>query len=89
MARNSWHHPYKISIVGAYLYAKDLYQSKYQLLIKKRESTGLKYFDDSKLNPIVNELFIGGRKLNFSFAFITQSRLNSTHYFVMKIQYKN
>ena len=48
MARNSWHHPYRISIVGAYLYAKDLYQSKYQLLIKKRESTGLKYFDDSK-----------------------------------------
>ena len=44
MARNSWHHPYRISIVGVYLYAKDLYESKYQLLIKKWESTGLKYF---------------------------------------------
>ena len=31
-----------------YLYAKDLYEAKYQLLINKRESTGLKYFNDSK-----------------------------------------
>ena len=29
-----------------YLYAKDLYEPKYQFLINKRESTGLKYFDD-------------------------------------------
>ena len=48
---------------------------------------------NKKLNPVVSELFIGERKLNVSFAFITQSyfavrniiRLNSTHYFVMKI----
>ena len=31
-----------------YLYGKDLYEAKYQLLIKKRESTGLKYLNDSK-----------------------------------------
>ena len=31
-----------------YLYAKDLYEGKYQLLINKRESTGLKHFNDSK-----------------------------------------
>ena len=31
-----------------YLYAKDLYEPKYQLLINKRESTGLKYFNDPK-----------------------------------------
>ena len=31
-----------------YLYAKDLYEAKYQLLIKKRESIGLKYLNDSK-----------------------------------------
>ena len=31
-----------------YLYAKDLYEAKYQLLIKKRESSGLKHFDDPK-----------------------------------------
>ena len=46
-----------------------------------------------KLNPIVTELFIGGRKLNISYFFIMQSycavpkniRLNSTHYSYMKI----
>ena len=109
------------------------------MLINKRESTGLKYFNDSKafieysndmddiyknieeynsnkkqkilvvfddmianmlsnkkLNPVVTELFIRGRKLNISLVFITQSyfavpkhiRLNSTHYFVMKIPNK-
>ena len=31
-----------------YLYAKDPYEAKYQLLIKKRESAGLKHFNDSK-----------------------------------------
>ena len=52
--------------------------------------------NNKKLNPIVTELFIRGRKLNISFAFITQSyivvpkntTLNSTHYFVMKIPNK-
>ena len=46
-----------------------------------------------KLNPIVTELFIRGRKLNISIVFITQSsfklpkdiRVNSTHFFIMKI----
>ena len=45
-----------------------------------------------KLNPIVTELFIKGRKLNISFVFIRKSyfavpkniRLNSAHYFIMK-----
>ena len=31
-----------------YLYAKDPYESKYQFLINKRESTGLNYFNDPK-----------------------------------------
>ena len=31
-----------------YLYAKDPYEEKYNLLIKKKESTGLKYLNDSK-----------------------------------------
>ena len=52
--------------------------------------------NNKKLNPIVTELFIGGRKLNISIVFITQSyfkvpkdfRLNSTHYFIMKFQIK-
>ena len=51
---------------------------------------------NKKLNPIVAELFIRGRKLNISIALITQSyfavpkniRLKSTHYFIMKISNK-
>ena len=31
-----------------YLYAKDPYKAKYQQLINKRESTGLKHFNDSE-----------------------------------------
>ena len=122
-----------------YLYAKDPYEDKYQLLINKIESTGLKHFNDpkafieysnamhdayknidhynpdkenkilivfddmiadminnKKLNSIVTELFIRGRKLNISLVFITQSyfkppkdvRLNTTHFFIMKIPNK-
>ena len=118
------------------MYAKDLYETKYQFLINKRESTGLKHFNDpkafieysndmhdvyknideynpdkenkilivfddmiadminnKKLNSIVTELFIRGRKLNISLVFITQSyfkvpknvRLNTTHFFITKI----
>ena len=48
------------------------------------------------LNLIVTELFITKRRLNISLVFITQSyfavpkniRLNSTHYFIMKIANK-
>ena len=35
-------------IAKIYLYAKDPYEAKYQLLINKRESTGLKYLNDLK-----------------------------------------
>ena len=31
-----------------YLYAKDLYEAKYQFLINKRENVGLKHWNDSK-----------------------------------------
>ena len=49
--------------------------------------------NNKKLNPIVTELFIRGRKLNISIAFITQSYfrvpkdagLYFTHFFIMKI----
>ena len=118
------------------MYAKDLYETKYQFLIDKRESTRLKHFNDpkafieysndmhnvyenideyntdkerktliafddmiadminnKKLNSIVTELFIRGRKLNISLVFITLSyfkvpknvRLNTTHFFITKI----
>ena len=122
-----------------YLYAKDPYEYKYQFLIKKRESIGLKHFNDpkaffkysndmydvyknidhynpdkenkilivfddmiadminnKKLNSVITELFIRGRKLNISLVFITQSyfnvpkdvRLNTTHFCIMKIPNK-
>ena len=52
--------------------------------------------NNKKLNPVVTELFIRGTKLNISIVFITQSyfkvpkdvRLNSTHFFIMKIPNK-
>ena len=126
-------------IDNIYLYAKDLYEAKYQFLISERESTGLKHlndpkvfveysnnmydlykninehnpdrenkilivFDDmiidminsKKLDSIVTELFIRGRKLNISLVFITQLyfkvpkdvRLNTTHFFIAKIPNK-
>ena len=48
---------------------------------------------NKKLNLIATELFVRDRKLHISLVFITQSffsvpknlRLNSTHYFTMKI----
>ena len=98
-----------------YLYAKDPYEAKYQILINKKESTILKHFNDfkafieysndmqdvyenieeyntdkerkiliafdnmiadminnKKLNSIVTEFFIRGRKLSISIVFITQ-----------------
>ena len=118
-----------------YLYDKDPYEAKSQFLINKRESTGVKHFNDSKafieysndiydiyknieqynpnkkrkilivfydmifdilsnkkLNPIVTELFITGRKLIISPFFIAQTyfaipkniRLNSMHYFITR-----
>ena len=52
--------------------------------------------NNKKLNSIVTELFIRGRKLNISLVFITQSyfkvpkdvRLNTTHFFIINIPNK-
>ena len=120
-----------------FLFAKDPNEAKYQLLINKRESTGLKYLNDPntfieysnkmdiyknteepnlnkkrkiliafdmiadmlsnrKLSSTVTGLFIRGIKLNILLTFITEYyfavpkniRLNSTHYFIMKIPNK-
>ena len=48
---------------------------------------------NKKVNLIITELFVTGRKCNISIVFVTQSyfkvpktvRLNSTHLFIMKI----
>ena len=102
----------QLDIAKIYLYAKDPYETKHQFLINKRESTGLKHFNNpkafieysnnmqdvyknieeynigkkriisivfmtiadiannKKLNPVVTELFIRGRKLNISIFFV-------------------
>ena len=52
--------------------------------------------NNKKLNSIVTELFIRGRKLNISLVFIMQSyfkvpkdvRLHSTHFFIMNFPHK-
>ena len=72
------------------------------ILIK--ENKALIVFDDmiadminnKKLNSIVIELVIRGRELNITLFFITKSyfkvsmdvRLNTTHFFIMRIQNK-
>ena len=81
----------------------DIYKNIEEYNPNKKDKI-LAVFDDiiadmlsnKKLNPIVTELFIRGRKLNISIIFITQSyfsvpkniRLNSTYYFIMKIPNK-
>ena len=52
--------------------------------------------NNKKLNSVVTELFMRGRKLNIALVFITQSyfkvpkdvRLNCTHFFIIKIPNK-
>ena len=81
-------------------YVQNVYKSIEEYNLRKKRKV-LIVFDDmivdninnKKLNPIVTELFIRGRKLNISTAFITQSyfkitkevRLNTTRFFIMKI----
>ena len=51
------------------------------------------WLHENKLNPVLTDLFIRGRKLNISIVFVTQSyfkvpkdvTLNSSHFFIMKI----
>ena len=82
---------------------QDVYKSIDDYDVDKDRKT-LIVFDDMiadrinniKLNPIVTELYIRGRKLNIAIVFITQSyfkvpkdvRLNTTHFFIMKILIK-
>ena len=70
-----------------------------------KENKVLIVFDDmiadmihnKKLNSIVTQLFIRGRKLSFSIVFITQLyfkvlidvRLNTSHFFIAKIPIKS
>ena len=72
---------------------KEYHPNKKRKLLIVFENKIADMLSNKKLNPIVTELFIIGRKLNISLVFITQSyfalpkniRLNSTHCFIMKI----
>ena len=82
---------------------QDIYKNIEKYNLGKKHKV-LIVFDDiitdmisnKKLNPIVTEFLIRGRKLNISFVFITPSyfkvtkevRLNTTHVFIMKIPNK-
>ena len=75
---------------------KNVIQTKCKILIVFDDMIADMLNNKKKLYPIVTKLFIRSRKLNISLAFITQSsfallknsRLNSTHYFIMKIPNK-
>ena len=80
------------------------YSNDMRNVYKNIDEYNINSFDDmiadminnKKLNSIVTELFIRGRKLNISLVFITQSyfkvpkdvRLNTTHFFISKISNK-
>ena len=82
---------------------QDVYKNIEEYKIGKKRNI-LIVFDDmitdmvnnKKLNSIVTELFVRGRKLNISLVFITQSnfkvpkdvRQNSTNFFIIKISNK-
>ena len=72
---------------------EDYNQSKKRKILIVFDDMIADMINNKKLNSMVTELFIRGRKLNISIVFITQSyfkvpkdvRLNSTHFFIMKI----
>ena len=56
---------YQPYIDKIYLYAKNPYEAKYQLLINKRESTGLKHFNDPKaFIEYSNDMHVAYRNIN-------------------------
>ena len=81
----------------------DIYKNIEEYSPNKKRKRLILFYDmianmliNKKLNPMVTELFIKGRKLNISLVCITQSyfaipkniRLKSTLYFIMKIPNK-
>ena len=75
---------------------EDYYLNKKRKMLIAFDDTIADILSNKKLNPIVTKLFIRGGKLNIYLVFIAQScfavpkkiRLNSKHYFVMKIPNK-
>ena len=94
------HYGYPKAFIGYSNDMQDVYKNIEEYNLGKKRKV-LIVFDDmiadminnKKLNPVVTELFIRGRKLNISIVFITQSyfkvpkeaRLNITYFFIIKI----
>ena len=85
-----------ILIIEQYKNIEECNRNKKQKILIVFDDMIADILSNKKLNPIVTELFIRGGKLNISLSFVTQSyfdvlkhiKLNSTHYFVMKIPNK-
>ena len=78
---------------NVYKNIKDYNQRKKRKVLIIFDDITADMINNKKLIPVVTELFIRGRKLNISIIFITQFyfkvpkdvRLNSTHFFIMKM----
>ena len=84
---------YSNDMQGVYKNIEDWDPDKKRKLLIVFDDMIADMINNEKLNPIVTELFIRGRKPNISIFFITQSyfkvpidvRLYSQHFFIMKI----
>ena len=84
---------YSNNMHDVYQNIEDYNPGKKRKIIKAFDDMIADMINNKKLNPVVTELFIRGRKLNISIVSITQSyfkvpkdvRLNSTQFFIMKI----
>ena len=84
---------YSNDMDGTYKNIEEYNPNKKRKILFAFDDTIADMLSNKLLNPIVIELFIRGRKVNISLVFITQYsfavpkiiRLNSMHYFIMKI----
>ena len=84
---------YSNDIQDVYKYIEEYNLGKKRKVLIVFDDMTADMINNKKLNPIVTALFIRGRKLNISIDSIAQSyfkvpkevRLNTTHFFIMKI----
>ena len=87
---------YSNNMQDVYKNIEEYYPGKKRKVLIVFDDMTADMINNKKLNPIVTKLFIRGRKLNTSIVFITKFyfkvpkdvRLNSTHFFIMKIPNK-
>ena len=87
---------YSNDMQDVYKYIEEYNAGKKRKILTVFDAMIADMINNKKINSVVTELFIRGRKLHISLVFITQSyfkfpkdvRLNSTHFFIMKIPNK-